>query len=153
MIPRGFHAIDSTFATPDFRPWIIVIIPPPPPHQFYVQECARARLVKVDVEGGEWAVLQGMGRLLVHGRNELEVVVEVTPRWLALSGASVQGLFDFMRGFGYNAYVLAQDSYEISGAFPVVEPPLPRRVHRWEDTGSSKQADVIFSRRDVSILS
>ena len=47
-------------------------------------ECARARVVKVDVEGGEWTVLRGMSRVLEIASPELEIVVEVTPKWLAL---------------------------------------------------------------------
>lgn len=43
-------------------------------------EFERARVVKVDVEGGEWAVIRGMARLLEHGSVDLEIVVEVRDR-------------------------------------------------------------------------
>jgi FkbM family methyltransferase len=54
-------------------------------------ECARARVVKVDVEGGEWTVLRGMARVLEIASPELEIVVEVTPKWLALQQVGRRG--------------------------------------------------------------
>ena len=60
----------------------------------------RLLYLKVDVEGGEWAVLQGARRLLADGPQSLEVVVEVTPKWLSMSGVSVSRLFAHMAVFG-----------------------------------------------------
>jgi hypothetical protein len=43
------------------------------------------------VEGGEWTVLRGMARVLEIASPELEIVVEVTPKWLALQQVGRRG--------------------------------------------------------------
>ena len=127
----------------------------------------KARVLKVDVEGAEWAVLQGARRLLSSadddggggGAPTLEVVVEVTPKWLALQQSSVKRLFEHMRALGYHAYLLPADDYEISVALPMARapPPPPRRLRdarRLFDgrEDANRQADVVFSRRDAEFL-
>lgn len=116
-------------------------------------EAASARVVKIDVEGGEWTVLRGMARLLEASRHrpELEVVVELTPKWLQMQGTSAAKLIRHMHAAGFHAYVLRED-YEVGRAFPAcAEPPRPRRLPLGTPIGC-EQADVIFSRRDVEYL-
>ena len=94
-------------------------------------EAASARVVKIDVEGGEWAVLRGMRGLLAKKGREpgaedlgspgvdqhaLEVVVEVTPKWLAQQSCSVARLFHLMASFGFHPYVLPAEDYEVERA-------------------------------------
>ena len=128
----------------------------------------KARVLKVDVEGAEWAVLQGARRLLSSadddddwggggstGAPTLEVVVEVTPKWLALQQSSVKRLFEHMRALGYNAYLLPADDYEISVALPMARapPPPPRRLRRAACAtrdGSSTAARTPIGRRTSS---
>jgi len=118
-------------------------------------EAGNARVIKIDVEGGEWSVLQGLTDVLENGRIDLEVVVELTPEWLAMQGVSTAQLLDFMRGYGFNAYVLAADEYDLAQCVPPRPPVRPTRVRtigeKQVDVGV-KQADVIFSRRDVEAL-
>jgi len=45
------------------------------------EEIARTRLIKIDVEGGEVAVLAGIRRLLADGRTDLELLIELSPNW------------------------------------------------------------------------
>jgi len=117
------------------------------------EQVRTARLLKVDVEGGEWAVLRGAAALLRDAPPTLEVVVEVTPRWLALQGSSVPQLLRHMRALGFWPYILAHDDYEIRRALPPPPPPPPpRRLRSDELPASCDQADLVFSRRDVEAL-
>jgi len=63
----------------------------------------QVRLLKVDVEGGEMAVLSGAEELLASGRCEA-LVVELNPEALARAGSSVAGLVDRLDRAGYDAY-------------------------------------------------
>ena len=114
-------------------------------------ERARARVVKIDVEGGEWAVLRGMSALLAEGRADLEVVVEVTPKWLKLQASSAQAVVQHMRQHGFHAYVLRED-YELARCVPLPPPPRPRRLPEGTALEALDQVDVVFSRRDVAFL-
>ena len=116
-------------------------------------EVRTARVLKVDVEGGEWAVLQGGAALLRDAPATLEVVVEVTPKWLELQGTTVRSLLQHMRGLGFNPYLLAHEDYEIARALPPPPPPPPPRRLRSEELPlGCEQADLVFSRRDVEVL-
>ena len=114
------------------------------------QERRSARVIKVDVEGGEWAVLRGMSRVIEQGRPDLELVVELTPRWLRMQGVSAAHVIRHMQALGFNAYKLGDD-YEISRCLPLALPPRPRRMKPGEPLGCD-QADVIFSREDAEYL-
>lgn len=117
------------------------------------EQLRSCRVLKVDVEGGEWAVLRGAARLLEEAPPTLEVVVEVTPRWLELQGTTVRELLLHMQALGFHAYQLAHEDYEISHALPPpLSSPPPRRLRSEELPLGCEQADLVFSRRDVDAL-
>eukprot|EP00316_Scyphosphaera_apsteinii_P009090 CAMPEP_0119332284 /NCGR_PEP_ID=MMETSP1333-20130426/82408_1 /TAXON_ID=418940 /ORGANISM="Scyphosphaera apsteinii, Strain RCC1455" /LENGTH=253 /DNA_ID=CAMNT_0007342077 /DNA_START=443 /DNA_END=1204 /DNA_ORIENTATION=- len=115
------------------------------------RERARVRVVKIDVEGAEWRVLQGMYGMLSRGRTDLEVVVELTPKWLKLQGVTPERVIEYMTSFGFYAYALLED-YEVEHYIPAPPVRAPTRIHAWDSQIGSRQADVIFSRRDVAML-
>jgi FkbM family methyltransferase len=59
-------------------------------------------LAKIDTEGFEHQVIQGMGALLDHDR--LAIFTEVQDDWLRRAGSSAQSLFDDLVGRGFRAY-------------------------------------------------
>ncbi len=72
----------------------------------------RVALVKIDVEGAELRVLEGMAGLI--GRWRPDVVLEVTDRFLREMGASAATLFERARDWGYRSYRI-----DWPGLFPV----------------------------------
>ena len=72
-------------------------------------ELATARVIKIDVEGAEAAVLRGLLPALPRLRNDVEIVAEVTPRLLAKQGESVEFILQAMRQQGFRIYRLAND--------------------------------------------
>jgi FkbM family methyltransferase len=110
-------------------------------------DVARVRFVKVDVEGAEWSVLQGMQGLLRDGARELEVFVELTPKSLAAAGRTVDDVLAMFAGCGFLPYVIEND-YSAEGYMSRHPAQRPRRLRET----ISAQADVIFSRIDADFL-
>lgn len=66
-------------------------------------------LVKIDVEGGEAAVLGGMRRGLASGRYR-HVLLECHPALLAERGESAGGCIDLLRAAGYRVWIIAHSA-------------------------------------------
>lgn len=73
------------------------------------EELQRARLVKIDVEGAESAVIAGMGPLLRSGRSDLEVLVEIHPKQLARMERSPEDVLGVLLEAGFHPYTLEND--------------------------------------------
>lgn len=69
----------------------------PLPEVLNDEEIARARVIKIDVEGAEGSVVRGMAPMLERLRPDAEVTVEVTPERMEQLGDSVDELLDIMR--------------------------------------------------------
>lgn len=117
------------------------------------------RVVKIDVEGGEWAVLRGLDKMLQRVDLTVDVVVELSPKWLKLQASSAKALLAHMRARGFHVYALPSDDYEITrchaSSSQSAPPPRPRRLRDDDvaiiDAGDA-QLDVIFSRTDAEWL-
>ncbi len=104
------------------------------------------RLIKVDVEGTERELFAGLGKLLRNGRPDLEVILEVSPRWWKEPQASIeQALLPFV-DLGFHIYRVNND-YSPWRYFWSDSVRAPQRVH-----GPIKswigQVDVVLSRED-----
>ncbi|MBS7812032.1 FkbM family methyltransferase [Roseococcus pinisoli] len=98
-----------------------------------------ARLIKIDVEGAEWLVLQGMRDLLPRLRQEVEILVEVNPGALAQFGASLEDFLAPFKAAGFEPFEIA-NPYE--GRFYIERPaPFCRPLG-----GSSGTLDLGFRR-------
>src|SRR2546426_9903533 len=67
-------------------------------------ESERARLIKIDVEGAEWCVAEGIGPILSSGRADLEIVVEVHPELLVRQEKRPEDILRVFREAGFYAY-------------------------------------------------
>ncbi len=88
-----------------------------------------AKLIKIDVEGAEWLVVQGMLDLLPRLRADVSILIEVNQAALAVLGGSLDALLEIFAQAGFSAFEVA-NAYE--GAFyigpvPDVPQPLARR--------------------------
>ncbi|WP_338663916.1 FkbM family methyltransferase [Pararoseomonas sp. SCSIO 73927] len=72
-------------------------------------EIAAARLIKIDVEGAEWMVLQGMREVLPRLRADAEVLVEVRPAALEETGGSLEALLALFAEAGFRPFEVAND--------------------------------------------
>ncbi len=71
-------------------------------------------LIKIDTEGYESKVLQGLENFFEAHRKKLPpVLCEVTPRVHALLGTSLSGMADYMKGCGFRAVSLFDEQREV----------------------------------------
>jgi FkbM family methyltransferase len=110
-------------------------------------EIQRARVIKIDVEGAERAVVAGMAPLLNSGRKDLEITVEIGPERLARQGRRAQDILDVFRDAGFHAYRLEND-YSALGHLPGRSYKRPARIRGPIES----EVDVLFSRQDMEIL-
>jgi FkbM family methyltransferase len=106
------------------------------------EELSRARLVKMDVEGAEAAVLAGFAPLLSACRRDLELIVELHPQYLTQPGRTAADLVQLMKDAGFCAYRIENDYW------PVRPPSDLRRPVRLQSPLQSETALVFSRRRD-----
>ncbi|MGH3766590.1 MAG: FkbM family methyltransferase [Pseudonocardiaceae bacterium] len=111
-------------------------------------ELTRARLIKIDVEGAEGAVIAGLTPLLNQLRPEAELVIEVTPGRLAKLGRSVDDLLDPLFAHGFHLYRLTNDYSAASYPAALRRPAVPLRWRRQV----TEMSDLVFSRIDADKL-
>lgn len=108
------------------------------------EEIKSARVVKIDVEGAEWHVIQGMAEVLANCRDDLEVMVEVSPKVLAAEHHAADGLLALFARHGYRPYLLENDYSPLA----YCARSLPRSPQPITNIpAGSEQADIIFSRQ------
>jgi FkbM family methyltransferase len=109
-----------------------------------------ARLVKIDVEGAEDEVLQGMHTFLEKSRNDVEILIELSPTWWRNETARPIDVLQPFFDAGMHAYEMENNYWPWRYLWPrYVRRPrrcvrdLTQRVHR---------LDLVMSRRDDSEL-
>ncbi|MBE1484995.1 FkbM family methyltransferase [Plantactinospora soyae] len=111
-------------------------------------ELAQARIIKIDAEGAEAAIVRGLTPALDHLRPSAELVIEITPRLLAKQGLAPTDVTGPLTAAGFHAYRLDND-YAAS-AYPRAQrhPIAPRRWHE----PIADMSDIIFSRVNAAFL-
>ena len=113
-------------------------------------ELRGARLVKIDVEGAEPEVLQGMQRLLRESREDAEILLELSPLWWNDQTKRpidvLQPLFDA----GFHAYEIENNYWPWRYLWPKCT-RRPRRSTR-DLTQRVKRIDLVLARADAEQL-
>lgn len=110
-------------------------------------EIINARLIKIDVEGAEWVVLEGLYPMLQSCRRDLEIVVEINPEGLAKQGKKADDIVNRFRAEGFQAYGI-ENRYTADDYLPPYTNRRPKRI-----IGAiTNQIDVVFSRRATEWL-
>jgi FkbM family methyltransferase len=113
-------------------------------------EIRTARLVKIDVEGAEPQVLQGMSAFLETCREDAEILIELSPSWWSDATKRpidvLQPLFDA----GLHAYEMENNYWPWRYLWPRYV-RRPRRCQR-DLTRRVDRLDLVMSRQDTSEL-
>jgi len=105
-----------------------------------LEDLLRARVIKIDVEGAEWPVLQGMREVMDRLREDVEIVVELTPEALRHHGVTTEEFLGFFAAFGFFAYRIPND-YDPRFYLD----PLPSRPTPFVPCGE-RLVDLVMSR-------
>jgi FkbM family methyltransferase len=135
IVPYGGPA-ESTFET----------VARPLPELVTEEEIARARVIKIDVEGAEGAVLRGLAPLLHTLRPDAELAVEVTPQRMAELGDSLDELLETLTAHGFHAFRLPH-TYAARD-YPRSLSQAPRPPTRRQQPIRS-ETELVFSRTDA----
>ena len=111
------------------------------------EEMQNARLIKIDVEGAEWAAVQGILPILDSTRSDLEIIMEVDPKYMRQPGNQPADLLTVMSDRGFYAYGLDADYSALS----YLSQPTDERPTRIR-AGIECCVNIIFSRRNVEQL-
>jgi FkbM family methyltransferase len=104
------------------------------------EELERARIIKIDVEGGELGVLAGLAPAAGRLRPDAEIVVEAHADQLAAQGSSAGDLIELLRPAGFRAFELPLDISELAHLAPEHPSVGPLR------SGEAGLRHLVFSR-------
>ena len=112
-------------------------------------ELTSARIIKIDVEGSEGRVVQGLLSSLPQARQDLEMLIEISPADLELQGTSAGEVIGQLADVGFNAYTI-ENYYE---AYRYVAGAYAQSAVRLSTTPSGTGPfDLVFSRIDAPEL-
>jgi hypothetical protein len=110
-----------------------------------LDEFDRARLIKIDVEGAEALVVDGLRELLPRARPDLEILIEISPERLAKQKRRPEDILAVLAEAGFRPYLLEND-YSATSMLSGARPPLLQPL----DQPLRGQADILFSRRSLA---
>lgn len=110
-------------------------------------EWARAKLVKIDVEGAEAGVVHGFKSMINMDRPDREYLIEVHPAMLEKLGNTVENVLEPFYEAGYKVYTVGND-YEPINYLRRGEPQRPQRLEAELD----RDTNLILSREDRNEL-
>jgi hypothetical protein len=70
--------------------------------------------VKIDAEGADLFVLQGMGEI-VKKNKKLVLIVECNPKLLALAKVQPKDLFEYIWKLGFKTYAITKSGFVAQG--------------------------------------
>ncbi|MEU7150022.1 FkbM family methyltransferase [Streptomyces sp. NPDC045456] len=112
-------------------------------------ELARARVIKIDVEGAEGSVVRGLVPLLDQLRPDAELAIEVTPQRMLELGESAEELLGALRANGFHMYRLPND-YTAS-RYPAALRREAAVPIRWREP-ITEESELLFSRVGAEAL-
>ncbi len=113
-------------------------------------ELARARLIKIDVEGGEPQVLHGMLGVVSQLARDVEILVELSPMWWDVASLTADAVLEPWVQAGFNVYEIPNNYWPWRYLWPR-DVRRPVRVRR-ALTRRVKRYDIVLSRRDLEVL-
>jgi FkbM family methyltransferase len=99
-----------------------------------------ARLIKIDVEGAEWPVVQGFSGLLPHLASYTELLIEVSAEGLSDHGIGIPEFLALFRRAGFSPYVIGNRYTVHMYLEPAAARPEPLCGEDFE------QLDILFRR-------
>jgi FkbM family methyltransferase len=106
---------------------------------------ARTRVIKIDVEGVEHEVLDGLHTRIDELPRDAAILLEVSPSRLASVGRSASEVFSLLKSWGFDAFIVPNKYHPSFYVTP--EAHYPRRL--WPTEQIDTMVDVAFARGDT----
>jgi FkbM family methyltransferase len=106
-----------------------------------VEILRKARFIKIDVEGAEWAVVKSLGELLKTVSSRTEIIVEVNEALVQRSGGTIEEFLGYFAAAGFTPFVIP-NRYDVKFLGTKVSRADLRPLERWK----GRQADLVFRR-------
>jgi FkbM family methyltransferase len=116
------------------------------------EEIARAKLIKIDVEGGEPAVLAGLLGAADRLLPEVEIVIELSPAWWADRSATAASVLRPWVERGFHVYAIKNTYWPWRYLWPNHVDRPERISDPMSLTRRVKRLDVVLSRVDAQRL-
>lgn len=113
-------------------------------------EIRTARLVKIDVEGAEDLVIEGLAGFLAACRPDVEIIVELSPPWWRDPSSTPRQALRVLLDAGFHAYRIDNNLWPWRYLWPNDVRP-PRRIREPLDR-RVKRLDLVMSRLDQEEL-
>jgi len=113
-------------------------------------EIAATRLVKIDVEGAEDAVLRGMAGFLDRCRDDVEIVVELSPQWWRDASQTPRQVLAPLLARGFHVYAIDNNLWPWRYLWRR-DVRRPRRLRAGLDR-RVRRLDLVLSRSDDDVL-
>jgi FkbM family methyltransferase len=110
-------------------------------HIIDVQTIRKARFIKIDVEGAEWAVVKSLAELLKTVSPQTEFIVEVNGGLVRRSGGTTDALLGYFAAAGFEAFVI-ENRYDANFFASKVRQVQLQPLGEWK----SNQIDLVFRR-------
>lgn len=126
------------------RPGTSVDVPALPLAEIlHTREVTLARIIKIDVEGAELDVLRGLAPVLPQLRDDVEIIMEISPAIMPDAENARDEIFATLRAHGFSAFVFDNDY----GVETYLHQDQVKRPVKLRDERITAQTDVLFSRR------
>jgi len=109
-----------------------------------------AQLVKIDVEGAEGAVLAGMTEFVDRAGDDLEILVELSPKWWADQSQTPSEILAPLFERGFNAYEIDNNLWPWRYLWPDAVRPARRTTRNFDR--KPRRIDLVLSRVDAAKL-
>lgn len=113
-------------------------------------EVRTARIVKIDVEGAEEGVIAGMRRVIADGREDVEILIELSPHWWADAGRRATDVLKPLFDAGFHAYEMENNYWPWRYMWPRCVNRPSRCTRSLDEHGD--RLDLVLSRRDTDYL-
>ena len=105
----------------------------------------KARFIKIDVEGAEWAVIKSLAELVKTVSSQTEFIVEINGGLVRRSGGTIEALIGYFAAAGFEPFVI-ENRYDADFLARKVRSVELQPLGAW----TANQLDLVFRRNASS---
>ncbi len=116
-----------------------------------LKDISNLQMIKIDVEGTEREVIDGLVGIIKNGPLDLEILIELTPLWWGKPKLTIEEVLQPFLDHNYNAYIVSNSYLPWRYLWPSMIQPPKRTTSPIKSIRG--QLDIVLSKRDQEYLS